>query len=305
MTGAMILAAGFGTRLRPLTDERPKPLVWVGDRPLLAHVVDRLARGGVQHVVMNTFHRAEDFGAEALGPLALPVHVVREATILGTAGGVANAAAWLGEGDALVWNGDILIDLDVAALVTAHARHARHARHAHAGVAATLAVAPRESGVGTVGVGAQGEVVRLRGERFGEEVAGGDFVGVQVVGAALRRDLPPEGCLVGDVYLPWLRQGGALSTFPAPTVWDDVGTVAAYLRANARWLQGRREGAFVGAGAVVADGVTVEASVVGAGARVLGHGTLRGCVVWPGAEVTIDGSLTDAVMTPAGRVARG
>lgn len=297
MIAAMILAAGYGTRLRPLTEERPKPLVWVGDRPMLAHIVERLARGGIGRVVMNTHHRAEDF-AEIAGRLPLPVTVVHEGAILGTGGGVANAAQALGEGDVLVWNGDILIDLSVGALVEAHRR---------GGAGATLAVAPRARGDGTVGIGAAGEVVRLRGQRFGEEVAGGDFVGVQVVGEELRARLPREGCLVGDGYLPWLREGRRLATFEAPGEWDDVGTVAAYLEANARWLAQRGLEAFVGEGAEVDEGVAVLGSVVGAGARVRGRGALRGCVIWPGAEVALegDGGLEGAVVTAGGRVARG
>lgn len=293
MTAAMILAAGFGTRLRPLTDELPKPLVWVGDRPLVAHIADRLAQGGVEAAAINVHHRAGDFTQEVLAALPLRLTVLHEPEILGTAGGVANAAAALGEGEVVVWNGDILIDLEVRALVDEHRRSF---------AAATLAVAPRAPGQGTVGVGARGEVVRLRGERFGEEVAGGDFVGVQVVSPAIRRLLPAQGCLVGDGHLPWLRQGGAVQTFPAPSEWDDVGTVGAYLRANARWLARAGRSAHVGAGTTVEGGVEVLGSVVGTGARVTGQGTLHGCVVWPGA--TAEAPLAGAVVTPGGLMVR-
>jgi mannose-1-phosphate guanylyltransferase len=291
MTSAMILAAGLGTRLRPLTDELPKPLVWIGDRPMLAHIAVRLAEGGVRAAVLNAHHRAADFSAGALDALPIPVHVLREPEILGTAGGVSNAAAALGEGDVVVWNGDILADLDVAALC---------AEHRERGAAATLAVAPRAAGEGTVGMDAGGRVVRLRGERFGEEAGGGDFIGVQVLGGALRRRLPDRGCLVGDAYLPWLRAGGALATFRAPDVWDDVGTVASYLRANARWLSRSGRRAYVAPDAIVAAGVEVIDSVVGAGARVAGGGALRGCVVWPRAEARAP--LEGAVVSTAGRV---
>ena len=292
---AMVLAAGFGTRLRPLTDERAKPLVWVGDRPLLAHVVERLARGGVTQVALNTHHRADDF-AEALRALPVPVEVLREAEILGTAGGVANAAAALGEGDVVVWNGDILIDLDVAELMSAHRR---------LGSAATLAVAPRPRGEGTVGIGASGEVVRLRGERFGEEAAGGDFVGVQVIADPLRRRLPAQGCLVGDGYLPWLREGEPIATVAAPRDWDDIGTVAAYLRANQRWLSQVGRESFLGEGATVDEGVEVDGTVVGSRAQVRGRGALRGCVVWPGAKMVLDGPLDGVVVTTGGLVVQG
>jgi mannose-1-phosphate guanylyltransferase len=293
MTSALILAAGLGTRLRPLTDELPKPLVWVGDRPILAHIAERLAAGGIRAAALNAHHRAGDFAGGALAALPIPVEVLREPEILGTAGGLANAAAALGDGEVVVWNGDILIDLDVRALLAAHRA---------GGAAATLAVAPRAAGEGTVGLDGACRVTRLRGERFGEEVAGGDFVGVQVVGEAIRRRLPARGCLVGDGYLPWLRGGGAIATFPAPEAWDDVGTVGAYLRANRGWLERSGRSTYVGPGAIVAGGVEVLGSVIGAGGCVGGAGALRGCVIWPGGRV--EAPLEDAVVTAGGRVAR-
>lgn len=291
----MVLAAGLGTRLRPLSDALPKPLVPVGDRPALLHVLERLAAGGVTRAVMNTFHLPDAFAR--LDGLPLSLQVVREATLLGTAGGVANAAEQLGAGDVLVWNADILADLDVRALLAAHG---------DGGAAATLAVAPRAAGEGTVGVDARGAVVRLRGERFGAEVSGGDFVGVHVLGAALRAGLPATGCLVGDVYLPLLRAGRALRAHCTGVPWDDVGSVASYLEANLRWLRARGSASFVGAGAEVAAGVRLEACVIGAGARVEGtgeaegEGTLQRVVVWPGARVRAP--LADAVVTFDGAV---
>src|SRR5215475_3749531 len=101
--GAMILAAGLGTRLRPLTDELPKPLVPVGDRPAVAHVAARLAAAGVCEAVLNTHHLASAFTPERLAGLPIAVHPIHEPEILGTAGAVANAAALLGEGPVVVW----------------------------------------------------------------------------------------------------------------------------------------------------------------------------------------------------------
>jgi mannose-1-phosphate guanylyltransferase len=300
MTTAMILCAGLGTRLRPLTDELPKPLVWLGDRPLLAHIVDALARGGVTRAVVNTHHLPHRFHDGRLSDLALPITFVHEPRILGTAGGVTNAAALLGEGDIVIWNGDILAEVDVAALQAAHAREAA------AGALATLAVTwchPEEArvGQGTVGLGADGSIVRLRGERFGEEVRGADFAAVQVLGAELRARLPAEGCRVGDGYLPALRAGGRIASFRVPW-FRDIGTVVEYLEEHRRWLETRPGHVHVGAGAVIAEGVEVVRSVIGAGAVVRGQGALRDVVVWPGAVV--EAPLSSAVVTTEGRVAR-
>lgn len=286
---AMILAAGLGTRLRPLTLELPKPLVWVGDRPAIAHVAARLAAAGIEDIVINTHHRADAFSEAMLARVPGRLSIVTEAEILGTGGGVANAAALLGGGDVVVWNGDILAPLDVAALVAAHRG------------SATLAVTPRPRGEGTVGIGEGGRVARLRGERFGEEVRGGDFLGIYVLGEALRRTLPAPGCLVGDGLLPWLRKGGQVLTFTADVTWDDIGSVESYLRANERWLAATGKGAFIGEGAVIGPGVEVIGSVIGAGAVVGGEGKIEGCVVWPSAR--LNAPLARTVITTEGRAA--
>lgn len=282
----MILCAGLGTRLRPLTNERAKPMVPVGDRPAVAHVTARARLIGSSRVVVNVHHRPEDLRAwaEAEG-----VAVSYEAELLGTAGGVAHARELLGEGDVLVWNGDILSELDPRVLTLAHARARR---------AATLAVLPRTANEGNVGIGDSGEIVRLRGERFGREVAGGDFLGVHVVGAALRERLPPKGCLVGDVYLPLLREGGALHAHEVDVPFTDIGSFAQYLAANAAWLRARGLASWTGPGADVKAPVT--GSVIGEGAVVVAD-AIR-CVVWPGARVS--SPIADAVITTSGIVAR-
>lgn len=290
----MILAAGLGTRLRPLTDLLPKPLVPVGDRPAVAHVAERLAAAGIREVVLNTHHLAGAFTAEILAGLPIALRVVNEREILGTAGGVANASALLGDGPVVVWNGDILAGVDVRALLEAHRA---------SGAAATLAVAPRAGGEGTVGLDARGLVVRLRGERFGTEVRSADFLGIQVLAPALRATFPVPGCLVDDGYRPALRTGLVIDTFPVQGAWDDIGTVASYLAANARWLSARGLGSFVHQSAVVARGVTLEGSIVGAGAQVNGAGVVRGSVIWPGARA--EAPLEGVVVTPSRRTSTG
>jgi mannose-1-phosphate guanylyltransferase len=290
---AMILAAGLGTRLHPLTFELPKPLLPVGDRPAIAHIAGRLAAAGIQQACLNTHHLAEAFSAERLAGLPLRLEVIHEPRILGTAGGVANAALHLGAADAIVWNGDILADLDVLEL--AHV-------HAQTGALATLAVAPRARGEGTVGLDARGAVIRLRDERFGEEAAGGDFVGIQVVSAALRRTLPEIGCLVGDGYLPALRSGAFIAAARFAGDWGDIGSVAAYLDENVRWLRQIGCPSYWGEGARVEASIELSETVIGAGATVTGRGALQRVVVWPFARAVAP--LEDAVVTTGGEVVR-
>lgn len=289
MPSAMILAAGLGTRLRPLTDLVPKPLVPVGDRPLLAHLAERLRAAGFAPIVANAFHHAGEIerfcAAESLA-------VSREDDLLGTAGGIARAAALLGEGDVVVHNGDVLVSVDFGGLLAAH----RALR-----ASATLAVVARPAGEGNVGFDARGAVVRLRTETFAPgEASGGEFTGVHVVAPAMRAALPAKGCVVGDAYMPSLRGKTATLYVHSARNFLDVGTLAGYLRANVEWLAARGTRAFVGEGARVADGVKLDGAVVGAGARVDGAGALSRVVVWPGARA--EAPLEGAVVTTDGVV---
>jgi mannose-1-phosphate guanylyltransferase len=291
MARAMVLAAGFGTRLRPLTDERPKPLLPLGDRMLIEHILARFAEQGFSPAIANAHHLAAEFRALA-GDLPGLSAIVEEPDLRGTAGGVAFARGLL-EGPAVVWNGDVLTELDLQELL---------ARTPDRGLC--LAIATRGVGQGTVGIGASGQVVRLRGERFGEEVGGGDYVCVAGIGKARLAELPERGCLIGDVALPLLRSGLRVATFSIEGEWDAPGdSVADYLDSNGRWLRenGDAGGNFRHADAEVAPGVELVASVVGAGAKVEGEGRVERCVVWPGARARAP--LADAVVTTGGRVA--
>ena len=243
MARAMLLCAGLGTRLRPLTDELPKPLVPVGDRALVAHVIDSLSRQGVGGFVLNAHHLPEILSSFVQG-LDVEAQVVVEAEILGTAGGVRGALPLLGPAPVLVHNGDILCSAPCAALL----------EHAEKG-GLWLAVAGRPPGEGSVGVDAARRIVRLRGERFGEETSGGDYIGVCALGADVLVELPERGCLIGDVALPRLRSGRAVGFVPITGAWSDAGDLRSYVAANLAWLAAR------GIDSWVADGAEVEADL--------------------------------------------
>lgn len=290
----MVLCAGLGTRLRPLTEWLAKPMVPIGDKPALGHIAARLRRERRDvRIVVNVHHRPDDVRAWAQANDAL-VSEERE-DLLGTAGGVAHARDLLGDADVLIWNGDILAgDLDVEGLYRAHAR----------GADATLAVLPRKTaGEGNVGLDEQGHVVRLRKESFGREARGADFIGVHVLGRRLRSALPAKGCLVGDVYIPALGAGAKIGAFVLPEAFsfEDIGDVNAYVRANQRWLRDRGHGktSWIDDAATVASPhVKIEGSIVGAHARI--EADVVRSIVWPHTVVTEPAS--DAIVTPHGIV---
>lgn len=135
---AMILAAGLGTRLQPLTAARPKALVTVAGRPMLYWVIARLARHGFTDIIINAHHFAEQIEAFAAAyddpGVSLTVSVEEE--ILDTGGGVRKAAGFFDDEPFLVHNVDVLTDLDLSGLMKAHRA---------SGALATLAVKGRKS----------------------------------------------------------------------------------------------------------------------------------------------------------------
>lgn len=291
MTSALILAAGFGTRLRPLTAELPKPIVPVGDRPLLAHVAAACRRGGVTNLVANLHHESDKI-INCINQLSLKIDVVVEPEIRGTAGGVAGARHLLGSGEhaVLVWNGDILTEAPVAELLAVAA----------AEDAMVLAVAPRASGTGSVGLDGAGRVVRLRGQVFGTEARSGDYVGVMALGPSVVASLPERGCVFGDYALPHLAGGGVVRTVTSLAPWSDLGDLSQYVAANFSWLAARGEPCFVANGVERAPGVAVQRSVIGVGAKLHGEGPVTDVIAWPGASLTAP--LARAVVLGSGLV---
>lgn len=119
---AMILAAGLGTRLRPLTDDRPKALVTVAGRPMLYWVIAQLARHGFTDLIINAHHFAEQIEAFAAehDHAGVSLAISAEEEILGTGGGVRKAAGFFDDEPFLVHNVDVLTDLDLRGLMNAH-----------------------------------------------------------------------------------------------------------------------------------------------------------------------------------------
>ncbi len=152
----MILAAGLGTRLRPLTDSLPKVLVPVLGVPFLDRLLACLERQGVRQLALNTHHLAAAVQSHLAGrpdgsPLlsTLSVRLFHEPRLLGTGGGLRNAAEFWGEENLLVWNGDIVCSFGLEELKAAHGSEdgeSDHAFRASPAPLATLVVQARESG---------------------------------------------------------------------------------------------------------------------------------------------------------------
>ena len=230
---AMILAAGLGTRLRPLTDSRPKALVPVAGRPMIYWVITRLASHGFSDIIINAHHFADQIKAYAAayeGP-GSPLTVSVEEEILDTGGGVRNVSGFFGNEPFLVHNVDVLTDLDLSGLMIAHL-----ASNAHSASSAlvTLAVKSRKSSRHLL-FDETGRLGGWRSDVTGETrtvrpMAGPvtplPFMGVYVMSpAVLRKMVDPGPFSIIDFFLDLAGGGAPIQAYRAESArWADLGS---------------------------------------------------------------------------------
>lgn len=280
---AMIVAAGRGTRLRPLTDLRPKPALPVRGLPLVAYHLALLARHGVSQVVINVHHLPERLmeAARRWCPPQIELRFSFEPELLDTGGAIRAVADFLRESDpCLLIGGDMLLDVDLSALIERH----RARRDA---VTMLLRDDPRAESFGSIGTDAHGCVRRI-GRRFdlGGATRAGVYTWVNVVSARALADLPERRIFghLDDWIAPRLASGArdvvAELARPADCLWEPVGTPSEYLEVNLRPLRLSyldAEAVAARAGARFAPGL-----VLGAGATIGAGASLQRAVVWDG-----------------------
>lgn len=303
---AIILAGGFGTRLRPLTAKTPKPLLPLGSRPFLETLFARLAAAGVKRAVLSVHHQAPLLKAAVpkLRRFGLKVQLRREPRPLGTGGAIR--FAWPDPRRAcLVLNGDVLSDLNIRELASAHKASQ---------AVATLWTIPVEetSAFGVLECGPSGRV-----RRFVEKPRPGESPS-RLINAGLYALQPevlamiPLGQPVSverEIFPALVAKGLNVRVFQSkrPVYWSDIGTPAAFLQAHldllnhrlwhgrglAQVLWGRldRRGNLLAPGVRLAAGALVSQSVLGpgckveAGAKIEASVLMQGCTVGPQARL--------------------
>jgi NDP-sugar pyrophosphorylase family protein len=293
---AMIVAAGLGTRLRPLTNYCPKPALPVRGLPLIAHTLDLLARSGVREVAINVHHLPDVLIAAAREhcPPGLTLEFSMERELLDTGGGIRRMAAFLRESDpCIVVGGDMRFELDLRALVE---------RHVAARRAATLLLLgdPRAAEFGSIGIDARGRIRRIA-KRFdlGGEVRAGLYTWINVFSPRLFDSLPEREVFshLDHWIAPRLAAGAddivAELATPAECRWQPVGTPEEYLAANLAPTALTSDAADSRARA---RGARFEGDlVIGAGAAIAAGARLSRCVIWDAERVPADCSASDGV----------
>jgi len=305
---AVVLVGGEGTRLRPITETLPKPLIPLLDRPSLDHVLDHLAGHGVHEVVLSSSYLEGTFHTFIQARGGDPsITWITETEPLGTGGAIVNALGALGMHDPFfAVNGDILTDLDLTEML---------ARHRDRGAVATIALTHVEDArpYGLVPLDADGRVLEFR-EKPSELVPGDINAGTYVLDpVALEGWTPGENVSIERQIFPSLIAAGRpLAGFPSEAYWMDLGTPQAYLQAQFDLLDGRVDGhrsypsPYVDGDGRIDRGATVnEHVVVGRRARIETGARVSDTVLHERAVVEPDTIVERSILGPGSRVMRG
>jgi mannose-1-phosphate guanylyltransferase/phosphomannomutase len=326
---AIIMAGGDGTRLRPVSSNKPKPMVELFDKPVLEHQIELLKRNGISeacltlkylpHMITEYFLGGEDFG------LRLDYRIETEA--LGTAGGVLNCSDFIGEDDFIVISGDCVCDFDLKAIMDFH-------RKKKAEITLALYSHPEPLEYGLVVTNENGRI-----DRFIEKPAW-DFVltdqintGIYVISSAVLKEIP-RGVSYDfgrDMFPKLLGEGRGLYGIKCSGYWCDIGSPGAYLKCCGDLLKGcvridtgapeiksgvrsftqMPEGAvisppvYIGKNAVIDRGAKIGPNAVIGASSVIGAGAVISNSVINGAVINENADLEGAIVCRGASIGRG
>lgn len=331
----MILVAGEGRRLAPLTDDWPKPLFPIGDRPVVSYLFELLKYYGIKDVVLNLHHLGEQI-EKVLGDgsrYLVRISYSREEDLLGTGGGIRKASRLWGDEDILVINGDNLLELNLGKL---------NLFHQASGGTATMVLKPMGSNQDYTPIYLnKGSYIDAIGGKTGS-LPGYAFIGTQILSAGFIKHLPSKGpaCLVRDGYQKLLhsrKNSDKLGGFVTTGYWREISTMQGYWEANMDFLKGKsppyyyrgredftRRGLYVGkecrigsrvnfnSPVYLGDGCEIGAGstlgpyiMVGAGSIVGERCHLQNVIIWPKSKIRKGSCLQDVIITPFGKVKPG
>jgi NDP-sugar pyrophosphorylase family protein len=297
ITQAFVLGAGLGTRLRPLTEEMPKPLIPIFQKPLITFALDHLCGVGIESFIINTHHLGAQF--ESLfgdGTYnGRPLRLVHEPKLLGTGGGIKNVERLLRPEPFIAYSGDLLTDFALEPLIEEHFRN---------GNDVTLAL--RQTGL-AAGVAMQdGRVVDIE-NRYGH--AGQyDFANVSIWNPGIFQRIPPAQILSFiPIVTEWIGQGGKIGGVVLDDgEWCNIGSRAEYLEVHRMIKERGWRPEYVGTAewpVEVATDASIDPSArlsgfcsVGAGCRVDSEATLENTILWPGAQIASRSRLRNCIV---------
>lgn len=304
-TRAFVLGAGLGTRLRPLTNNLPKPLVPVFNKPLATFALDHLISAGIERFVINTHHRPEAYARILGGGEGSTLYRGRcvefrhESDLLETGGGIKNAEDLLGGGTFVLYNGDVLADFPLEPLIEAHSRSAN---------IATLALRSGGAERRIQCDPATGRITNLRGLLGNRDELSFAYTGIAVFSPEIHNHIPariPVSIIpvLADLISAGAPVGGVVLD---EGLWFDIGTPDAYLDIHRLLSQGHHTFSYLPTNwlETISPSATVDkgaqllgCSSVGARANIPSDARLVDTIVWEDTVVPPGSNLSNAILS--------
>lgn len=290
---AFILGAGLGTRLRPLTEILPKPLIPFYHEPLTYQVLRHCSSAGIDSFAINTHHLADTwsdfFPSKKFESASLSFF--NEAELLETGGGIKNIESWIGEDAVLIYNGDILTNLDLSALIETHKK---------SGNTATLALF---SNGPNCNVAVDGDKIIDMRHALCMHPGTHQFTGIYIIEPAILELIPAsQKVSIVPAFLELAKRRKLGAHIADGAIWQDLGTREEYLAAHmqpcrkpalpaihpdahiAASAQIDSHSCFIGPNCVIEKGAKLHNTIVWPGARIAENANLDGCIVRHHAE---------------------
>jgi mannose-1-phosphate guanylyltransferase len=296
---AFVLGAGLGTRLRPLTLVRPKPLIPIFGKPLITFALDHLCAIGVESFVINTHHLAEHFDEIFLAGCyrGRSVKLVHEPDLLETGGGIKNAAPWIGNEPFIVYSGDILTDVNLEILIDEHFRR---------GNDVTLAL--RNTGLAAgLTLGAEGHVTEIK--TASATATGYDFANVSVWNSEVFRRIPLRKKISFiPILIDWISEKGQIGGVVLNDGnWFNIGSRGEYLSVHRTisercwkpdYMTSTNWPVEVAQSARIASTAQLSGlSVIGEGCVIEGGAIIQDSILWEAATIRSETILQGCVVT--------
>ena len=282
MRKAFLLGAGLGTRLQPLTETLPKPLIPFANRPLITHALDHCLQAGITDFAINTHHLHETWDRFFPNGKYRDANLTffHEPELLETGGGIKNIADWIKDEPVLVYNGDIITDFPIDRLMTGHMASNN---------TATLAVQNHGPDLRITVDGHR--VTDVRG-LIHQQQGTHQFTGIYVIDPEILELIPPnEKISIIPAFVELIKQGelGAYDVKGHPK-WLDLGTRETYLEASLAITPK------VSKEAHISDTANIQNSWVAQNVIVESGAIIKDSILWPGTHVLQDAELTNCIV---------
>ncbi|HXD29876.1 MAG TPA: NDP-sugar synthase [Pyrinomonadaceae bacterium] len=298
---AMILSAGYGTRLWPLTEDRTKPALPILGKPLVGYVAEYLAAFGCNEVLVNLHHRPESVRS-ALGDgsrFGVSLTYIEEPVILGTSGALDNARSLLEDDTFIVVNGKIITDIDL---------HAALETHRNTGALATMVLLPNPARERFSIVEVEdGSIKRFAGMPVRDDSSSSVplmFTGIHIFAPRIF-DYIPRGVFsdsVTHVYPQAIEKGERISAHVATGKWYELSTMQRYLEISLKLLAERGQTWFAGHAANIATGATVQNSILWDDVSVGEGASVNRAILADGVRIPAGETIENAVVVRAALV---